>query len=243
MKTILSRFSLFLLFALSLGSLTPSQAQNPLSLDECISIALQNNATYLNAQQGLEGSYAALNEARAPFEIKADMIFQLPSYRDRRDTFVSQALVNRFREESTDFTYRGQIQFSQQVQGLGQVSLSTLAERVEFTSNRRSNFTDFLGDVRLGYTHELLTDPAPEVALRRAKLRLNSNRLDLSRQKLQLEFQVTNAYLRLVQTIRGLDILERRRTQTISSVESARNKLELGIIPEVEVQRLELDLL
>ena len=168
---------------------------------------------------------------------------QLPAYSDQRDTFDDPALVNRFREESTNFRYQGELRLQQQLRGMGLLTLTSSAERREFTSSRRSNFTDFLGDVRLGYTHELLSEPRPEVDLKRAELNLNSTRLNLSRQKLQLESQVTSAYYNLVQSIRGLDILERRLTQTISSVESARNKLELGIIPPVEVQRLELDLL
>ena len=234
------------LIALGLTTPTVAAAQapiesEPLSLDECLSIAYQNNLGHRIDRANLESSREQLRQAQAPFEFNADAGFTLPSYSERRDIVSLEALESRVRNEDTNFDYTGQIRLSQRVRNVGEFSVTGTGRRTDFSSNRRQDFRESSGELRLNYEQEIFTEPEAELGLRQAELSLTSDEADLRRQRVGLETQVTNSFYNLLQGIRQLQIQQQRLEQSRSALELAQRKFEIGLIAEVEALRLEVD--
>ena len=229
----LTTFAALLAAAVTAGADTP-----PLSLHDCIDLALVHNLRHLSERRDVERVQAQLREARAPFELNANADFTLPSYNEERDTFDDVALTSRVREENTNFQYSGRIALSQRVRHVGQFTISTGGIRTQVNSNRRQDFRDYTGNVRFGYSQDLLATSDEELRLERAELRFATSRSNFERQQLVLENGVTGSYYNLVESIRRLDIEKQRLGQAGVSHELARRKYEIGLIAEVEALRL-----
>ncbi|MCY3787366.1 MAG: TolC family protein, partial [Gemmatimonadetes bacterium] len=214
-----------------------------LSLQECIDLAMQNNLQHQIDQQTLANSRVQLKAARAPFAFNMGANVTAPSFTGLRDTQENIALQTRVREENTDVSYSGNLFMVQRLRHLGQFRLTTTALRRDFSSNRREDFLDYSGSTRLFYERDLLGQPSEEIALKRAEHSLESSRLNLDRQRLQLEGQVIDDYYDLVQSVRELEIEEQRLTQSRANLELAQRKFEVGLIAEVEALRLQVEML
>lgn len=214
-----------------------------LSLQECIELAQHNNLQHLSNYQTLANNQAQLESARAPFGFNMNANLIAPRFTEQRDTQENIALATRVREENTDFQYSGDLRMSQRLRHLGEVSLTTTALRRDFSSNRRNDFLDLSGEMRLDYQHQILNRPSEEVALKRAEHNLTSARLNFDRQHLQLEGQVVDDYYNLVQNIRRLEIEKQRLAQSRANLELAQRKFEVGLIAEVEALRLQVEML
>ena len=225
---------------LVLGGAQRSPAREPLSLQQCIHRALRHNLQHLNSHQYLRDVQAQLQQARAPFELRADAGLRLPSFNEARNTQQSVALLTRFREETTNFTYAGNLEMSQRVPYIGLLTFTSKAIRQDFTSNVRTDFLEYFGDANFGFTHEIFTRPQDEIALEQAKLNLLQAEIDFEGLELLLEHQVATAYYDLVRNIRQLEIEELQLNQSRSSLELARRKFEIGLVAEVQPLRLEV---
>ncbi len=226
--------------ALLLAGAQPSGARDPLTLQECIQLALKNNLQHLNSRLHLSNVQAQLQQARAPFELRANAGLLLPSFDEARNTQESVALLTRFREETTNFTYAGNLELSQRVPYIGLLTFTSMARRQDFTSNVRTDFLEYLGDANFGFTHEIFTRPQEEIALEQAKLNLLQAEADYEGLARLLEHQVATAYYDLVRNIRQLEIEELQLNQSRSSLELARRKFEIGLVAEVQPLRLEV---
>ena len=221
----------------------PVCAQQPLSLQECIDLAMGRNLQHQRNEQTLAASRASLESAQAPFGFNMDANFTAPTFTEVRDTQESVALATRVRDESTNFTYNGNLRMSRRLPYVGAIQLTTSGERRDFSSNRRNNFLDFSGDMRLNYEHDILNRAPEEVSLQRAKHNFANADLNFKQQSLQLEGQVIDDYYTLVQRLRQLEIQKQRLNLSRANLELAQRKFEVGLIAEVEALRLQVELL
>ncbi|MGB1718727.1 MAG: TolC family protein, partial [Candidatus Latescibacterota bacterium] len=221
----------------------PVCAQQPLSLQECIDLAMGRNLQHQRNEQTLAASRASLESAQAPFGFNMDANFTAPTFTEVRDTQESVALATRVRDESTNFTYNGNLRMSRRLPYVGAIQLTTSGERRDFSSNRRNNFLDFSGDMRLDYEHDILNRAPEEVSLQRAKHNFANADLNFKQQSLQLEGQVIDDYYTLVQRLRQLEIQKQRLDLSRANLELAQRKFEVGLIAEVEALRLQVELL
>ena len=223
---------------------TPIFAQKkPLNLEDCIRIALSNNLQHLSDKQTLSSSHLDLESAQAPFSFGMNANLTTPTFSEIRDTQESVALATRVRDESTNFRYSGAIRMNQRLHHLGSLAITTNAERRDFSSNRRADFLDFSGDVRVDYVHDILNRPSEEIALQRARFNLSSAELNFQQQTLELEGQVVDDFFILVQRLRELEIQKERLNLSKSNLELAERKFEVGLIAEVETLRLQVEVL
>ncbi len=229
--------AIFLLFTSS------TQAQQPLSLQDCIDLAMGRNLQHQRNEQTLAASRTSLESAQAPFAFNMDANFTAPTFTEVRDTQESLALATRVRDESTHFTYNGNLRMTQRLPYFGSIQLTSNAERRDFSSNRRADFLDFSGDMRLDYEHDILNRAAEEVSLQRAQHNFANARLNFEQQGLQLEGQVIDDYYTLVQRLRQLEIQKQRLEQSRANLELAQRKFEVGHNAEVEALRLQVELL
>lgn len=221
----------------------PVWAQNPLDLEDCIRIALHNNLQHLSDRQTLSSSRLDLENAQAPFSFGMNANLTTPTFSEIRDTQESVALATRVRDESTNFRYSGAIQMNQRLPHLGSLAITTNAERRDFSSNRRTDFLDFSGDLRIDYSHNILNRPSEEISLQRARYNLTSAELNFRQQTLVLEGQVVDDYYILVQRLRELEIQKERLELSRSNLDLANRKFEVGLIAEVETLRLQVEVL
>ena len=216
-------------------------AQAPLSVEDCIDLALKQNLSYLSNRQGLARSRSQLIQARSAFELNADADLILPSYQDTRDLIETQTALSRFREENTNMSYIGRLEVSQRFRHLGRFSVSTQGVRQDFTSNRRQDFLDISGNISFNYSHDIFTTPREELNLKQAELGLAIGRASLDRQEIVLEDRITNSYYDLVQSIRQLEIQDQRLAAARGALDLAQRKFEIGLIAEVEALNLEVE--
>ena len=112
------------------------------------------------------------------------------------------------------------------------------AIRTQVNSNRRQDFLDYSGNVRFGYSQDLLATSDEEIRVKQAELSFTRSRSNLDRQQLFLEADVTNSYYNLVESIRRLVIEKQQLEQAKSSHLLAERKYEIWLIAEVETLRL-----
>ena len=201
------------------------------------------NLQHQRNEQTLAASRASLESAQAPFGFNMDANFTAPTFTEVRDTQESVALATRVRDESTNFTYNGNLRMSRRLPYVGAIQLTTSGERRDFSSNRRNNFLDFSGDMRLDYEHDILNRAPEEVSLQRAKHNFANADLNFKQQSLQLEGQVIDDYYTLkVATAPARDPETAPQSFSRQSAASQR-KFEVGLIAEVEALRLQVELL
>jgi len=189
---------------------TSLSAQQALSLQECIDLALRRNLQHQRNEQNLVSNRISVEAAQAPFGFNMDANFTAPSFAEVRDTQENLALASRVRNENTNFRYGGNLRMTQRLPYFGALTLTTNAERRDFSSNRQADFLDFSGDMRLDYEHDILSRPNEEVSLQRAQHNFTNARLNFDSQSLQLEGQVIDDYYTLVQRLRQLEIQKQR---------------------------------
>ena len=224
-------------FALALLAARSAPAP-PLSLRECIDLAARQNLGYLNDLRDVEATREQLRLARSEFGLGVDASFDLPTYSESRQLQDDIALIQRVREENTTMEYQGRTTLSQRVPHVGRFSVTASGSRNDFSSNRRVDRREFIGDLQVAYTRDLLFTPAAEIQLQQAEIGLSISQSNLRRRELQLEEQVTNSFYDLVQAIRELEIQQQRLEQSTAALDLALRKFEIGLIAEVEALRL-----
>ena len=227
-------------FALALLAARPSPAA-PLSLRECIDLAARQNLGYLSDLRDVQATREQLRQARSEFGLVVDASFDLPTYSESRQLQDDIALIQRVREENTTMEYQGRTTMSQRVPHVGRFSVTASGSRNDFSSNRRVDRREFVGDLQVAYTRDLLLTPAAEIQLQQAEIGLSISQSNLYRLELQLEEQVTNSFYDLVQAIRELEIQQQRLEQSTAALDLALRKFEIGLIAEVEALHLRVE--
>ena len=222
----------------------PARASaQPLSLAQCLALALAQSPQTQRNRQALERSQLQLQVGRAPFAPRLQLNMTLPSYEENRQLVDNLALTTRVRDENTALQYLGSLELSQRVRSLGRFTLSSQSQLYDFSSNRQTPYRDYRGDLVFDYTQNLFAQAPEEVALVRAELDLAGARLNFSRNQLQLEAQVTQTYYALVRVQSQLDIDQQTLERARVSLDLARRKVEVGFLDETEALRLEVDML
>ena len=212
-----------------------------LSLQDCIDIAEKQNPGHLVNIRDVESSREQLRQARSEFALNIDASLDVPTYTESRRLHDNVALLQRVHEENVNMEYQGETTISQRFAHFGMFSVTASGIRNDFSSNRRQDRKEFVGDLRVDYTHDLITKPTTEIQLERAQLALSIGQSNLLRQKFQLEEQVTNTFFDLVQAIRELQIQQQRLAQSTAALDLSLRKFEVGLIPEVEPLRLKVE--
>ena len=227
-------------FALALLAARSAPAA-PLSLRECIGLAARQNLGYLSDLRDVEATREQLRLARSEFGLDVDASFDLPTYSESRQLQDDIALIQRVREENTTMEYQGRTTMSQRIPHVGRLSVTASGSRNDFSSNRRVDRREFIGDLQVAYTRDLLYTPAAEIQLQQAEIGLSISQSNLHRRELQLAEQVTNSFYDLVQAIRELEIQQQRLEQSTAALDLALRKFEIGLIAEVEALHLRVE--
>ncbi|MFQ6092958.1 MAG: TolC family protein [bacterium] len=228
-------------------SLTASTAgaQQVLTLDQCIGIALENNYGIQRSEQNKIGAEASLEAAHDSFKSRASLSLETPRlYETVNEQFDWSLQLPRWIQEGST-RYLGRLSITQPLPTDGNISLTSTLYRRDLFSNLsgvRQDRDEYSSTLTLSFQQPLFTANSMKLSLRRAELNYELANRRYQRAKWELVYNVTSAFYNLVKAARQVEIDQERAKQSRNSYEMAKLKYNSGLIPEVEALQLEVDL-
>lgn len=218
-------------------------AQRTLTLDDAISIAMGESYTIKSAQQTLIGSQKNLEAIKMGLRSSVDLEFDLPSY--------SRALTSQFNtstgtEQFFDFgstTIEGRLSISQPILFTnGTLSINgSIFGRDQFGSSYGTT-RDYFSNVSVSLRQPLFVFNSQKGNLERAEINLEKTQRNFTQAERDLIYNVSAAFYNLFKAKKNVEITEEKVKQTEISYTTASNKFKAGLIAEVEMLQLEVDL-
>jgi outer membrane protein len=230
---------ILLSFILAISTL----AQNKLTLEDALNIALERSFGIRSAKFSLESSQKNLEAVKLGLYTSINLEFDLPNY---FESLSSQFNPVTGKEEFFDFgnaKVEGRLSLRQPIIFTnGFISLTgSVFGRDQFGTNiakTRDYFTNF----SLALNQPLFTFNNQLANLERAEIRLEKAQRNYSKAELDLIYDVTAAFYLLYESREQVEITKEKVGQTEESFNTANNKYKAGLIAEVEALQLEVDL-
>ena len=218
-------------------------AQNKLTLENALNIALQKSFGIRSAQYSLESSKKNLEAVKLGLYTSINLEFDLPNY---FETLSSQFNPVTGKEEFFDFgntKVEGRLSLRQPVIFTnGFISLTgSVFGRDQFGTNIAKT-RDYFTNVNIALNQPLFAFNNQLANLERAEIRLEKAQRNYSKAELDLIYDVTAAFYMLYESRERVEITKEKVGQTQESYNTANNKYKAGLIAEVEALQLEVDL-
>lgn len=234
--------SLFMLFC----QVVYAQTSPVYTLQECIDIALKKSIAVKQLKQGLVQSEMSLKSARAGFKSNSELVFSsLPTYQ-RTEQKIPIPGGFRFAQQD-NVTYQGNLYINKPIPLLdGTFSLVGSMER--FDQNLSDSFsnatksTTYSPNLTMQYRQPLFTYNRLKTGVKRAELNLEESTASYSRNQLDLIYNITTGFFNLFKAQRQVGIDKAQVEQSQNAYNIGRMKQQAGLLAEVDVLRLEIDL-
>ncbi len=221
------------------------RAQRIITLEECISTAIENSFDAHIAKLQLQASESAAEAARKSLYSTIDLSFDAPDYYRRLD--------QQFNTET------GRLEFYplERLQWTGRLSID---QPVIWTNSRLSisgslyrqdqsgesldegYYREYFSNVSIVLRQPLFVPNSQALSLRRAQIDYEEALADYRRATLDLVYNVTEGFYRLYSTQQQERIQRDRVAQQDESYTTAQRKYKSGLIAEVEALQFEVDL-
>lgn len=216
-----------------------------LDLDSAIEIALEKSFRMKSLKLSVVRAREDLSAARGRFYTHADMDFELPNYSERLSS-VQQGYGFSVYNTRGSFQYLGNFNIIQPLPTNGEFRLTSSGyqstESYLTAAGVDTSIKRFQSSVNLQFTQPLFTVNSLRFGLKRAKLNYERTNKLYSRIELDIIYDVTEQFFNLYQTTREEEIARNQAEQQRDACELAGRKYEAGLIPEVEVLQMEVDL-
>ncbi|MBN1464251.1 TolC family protein [candidate division KSB1 bacterium] len=216
-------------------------SQTVLSLDDAMSIAMQNSPQIQQAELNLERSSQSLKAQRAALKSNFSLSVNPYSYSyDRRyDRFRNIWYSSENTSSSADFRIRQPILWTD-----GTFSIINRLQWLEGWSEAGSAQTEpWSNNLYLTYEQPIFTYNRTKLALGELELDLENTTINYVLQKLALEYDVTNSFYEIYRNQLGYDIAREEYANTNNSYQIIKNKVDAGIAAREELYQAELNLL
>lgn len=229
-----------LLFLITLYSIIPMHAQEiqTLTLEESITIALENSYSIRSAKYNLIRSQKNLEAMKLGLRTNIFMEFDLPEYNSALQSQFNPTTGKEqfFKIENT--TLEGRLFFSQPIVFTnGNFSIiSSMFGREQLGGDR-----EYFTNISLSLSQPLFTFNTLQANLDRAEVNLNKSELNFSKAERDIIYNVTAGFYNFYEAKKRLEIAREKVEQTKASYETAQNKFKAGLIAEVEAMQLEVD--
>jgi outer membrane protein len=233
---------IFLKISLFFLLINSSFAQKILTLEESLSIALEYSFGIKSANYSLMSSKKNLEAIQRGLMTSVDLEFDLPRY--------SRSLSSQFNpqtgtEQFFDFgftTFESRLFFTQPIVLTNSTFslVGSLWRRDQFTA--QSDPVDFYSNLSFRLRQPLFTFNNQRANLVRAEINLEKSQRNFTRAEHDIIYDVTAFFYRLFQAKKNVEITREKVNQTETSYNTAMNKYKAGLLAEVEVLQLELDL-
>jgi outer membrane protein len=215
-------------------------AQRKITLDEALSIAMENSPDIKHARYNLKRSSASLNAARARLKSKGSLSVTPFSYINRREFYP---MVSNYFTQETMHSY-GSFQIEQPIA----LTDGTIYFKNDFSwRDSYSEFNDerdetYVNDIYIQFEQPLFTYNRTKLELRELELDLETNRLSYDIQKLAIEQRVVRAFYEVYQAKMNLDIAIEEYNNQEKAYYIMKDKVESGLETKEQFYQSELDL-
>jgi outer membrane protein TolC len=250
-------FDLFFVFLVMSILSAHAQEHRILTLEESLNIALGQSHQVKQLEQSLINSRMSLKAAEASFKSNGELVFSsLPNFQqtERQTPLPGGAFVF---DQQKYMSLQAEVYVNQPVAATDGIfslvgslqrfqQFGTFDEFIETpvgpTTISRRDPTDYSPQLRLQFRQPLFTLNQLKIGYRRADLNLENTLQSYSRSQLDLIFNVTTNFYNLFRVQRQMEIDRTQVEQSENAYRLARLKEQAGLLPEVEVLRLEVDL-
>jgi outer membrane protein len=218
-------------------------AQRILTLQESLSIALNESYNIRSAEFSLISSQKNLEAVQMGLRTSVNMEFDLPRY---ARTLSSQFNPNTATEQFYEIgytTFESRLMFNQPIiYTNGTFSLvGSLWQRDQF-SQIKDLPVDYYTNLSLRLNQPLFTFNTQRANMMRAEINLLKSERNYTRAEKEIIYDVTASFYRLYQSKKNVEIVNEKVSQVEVSYNTAMNKFKAGLIAEVEALQLEVDL-
>lgn len=220
-----------------------SFAQNTLTLDKAISIALNESYGIQSARFSLQSSKKALEALKLGLRTSINMEFDVPRYsRTLSSQFNPATGIEEFYEVGYT-TFESRLFFTQPIVFTnGTFSLiGSIWQRDQFNALQDIP-KDYYTNLSLRLSQPLFTFNTQSANLTRAEINLEKAERNYSNAEKEIIYNVTSEFFRLYQAKKNVEITKEKVKQNETSYNTAANKFKAGLIAEVEALQLEVDL-
>lgn len=228
------------------GETTGAGAPVALTLDDAIELAAEESYDARVQKLSLLQARQNLTAARGRFGLQATLSLDTPDIAENVTSY-DDSLGRPVYRTSGVRRWQGTLRLDQPLPTNGNLGVqASSTERLDTVYDDETEDTDrtytFFNSLRFSLNQPLFVPNALKLGLERAQLELDRAERRYTRSQLDLVYDVTDAYYRVVSSRRSLAIAEDEAEQKASAHELARSKFEAGLIPEVEALQLEVDL-
>jgi outer membrane protein TolC len=231
-----------IIFLISILFFNECISQRVLSLEESIKIALKESYSINSANLSVESSRKSLESVRKNMYSKVDISFDLPRYYSNLSPQFNPltGLTEYYQIEETRYqtnlTITQPIIFSN-----GTLSLiGSLFQREQVNNSLPTR--DYYGNAAIQLRQPLFAANSQRNSLIRAEKNLEKTESQYTRTQFDIVYNVTQSFYSLYQSIKQLEISSLNVDQRRDAYETSKNKFQAGIIPEVEMLQLEVEL-
>jgi outer membrane protein TolC len=248
-------FVILFAMVLLISSLTlHAQTTRILTLEESLDIALNQSYQVKQLEQSLINSRMSLKAAEASFKSNGQVVFSsLPNLRQGFSQTPSE--TGGFTFPKQDFIdLQTELYVNQPISATdGVISLVGVMQRLHQSFTRKFEFdgieleqtissTKYAPQLRLQFRQPLFTLNRLKIGYRKADLNLENTLQSYSRDQLDIIYNVTTNFYSLFRAQRQMEIDRAQVQQAENAYRLARLKQQAGLLPEMEVLRLEVEL-
>lgn len=220
-------------------------SQKILTLNESINIALKKSYSIKSSKQNLESSIKSLESAKMNLLSKVDLDFDAPSYnRNLSPQFNTITGLTQFFEVG-ETRFQGNLSISQPlIFSNGTISLiGSLFGREQYSEISADQTTkDYYSNFAIQLRQPLFTLNTQKQSLERAEANLEKTQTSFTKSQFDLIFEVTQSFYNLFQATKQFEISKIDEEQRDTAYSTAVRKFNAGLVPEVEMLQLEVEL-
>jgi outer membrane protein len=217
-----------------------SFAQEPLTLDKSLDIAMKNSPNIKHSQLSLERSQQMLNARLASLKSQFILTLTPASYTHTRQFIglFSSWYTSETKQSMGEFTIAQPIKWTDGTLAL----INSLSWRDSYSEYNDSQSKTFSNDLYLNYRQPLFTFNRTKLETRELELDLENTALNYAIQKLALEYQVTQSFFGVYQQKSSVDVSIDEYNNRTQSYNIIKNKVEAGLEAKEELYQAELDM-
>ncbi|MCD6440571.1 MAG: TolC family protein [Candidatus Marinimicrobia bacterium] len=222
------------------GRLLNAQAVHELDLQKSLDIAMEQSYKMRTLKENLLSAEYHLKAATNRFRTNVNLHVNVPNYTETIRAFEDSLGV--YYSPIKQATYQTDLMINQPLPTDGRLYLSSGFYNLNDYNKKRQTIQL---NTRIGFVQPLeafYSYSKIKVGLRQAELNYELSKKQLLREQLNLNYEVGQAFYNLVSMIEREKIALQTLTYQREAYELAQNKYKAGVIAEVEVLQMEVDL-
>lgn len=218
-------------------------AQQILTLEDALSIALKDSYGIKRAEYSLEESEKNLEAFRAGLFSRLDLELDLPSYDKSLKSQFNPTTGRQEFYELGSTQIEGRLSLNQPIIFTnGNISVTgSIYGREQFVSELGTT-RDYFSNLEIALNQPLFIFNSQAADLERAEINLEKSQRNYTQSELDVIYNVTVGFYGLYNAKQNVSIAEEKVNQNEESYQTASNKFRAGLIAEVEALQLEVDL-